>query len=31
METFYLNVPEMDRIFFQGRCRQIKFTASDGM
>ena len=31
METFYLNVTEMDRIFFQGRCRQIQFTASDGM
>ena len=31
MDTFYVNVTEMDRVFFQGRCRQIQFTASDGM
>ena len=30
METLYLNVTEMDRIFYKGRCRQIQFTATDG-
>lgn len=30
METFHLNVTGIDNIFFQGRCQQLIFTASDG-
>ncbi len=30
METFYLNVTDMDHVFFRGLCRQVIFAAADG-